>query len=329
MKKKISPTLIGAFVVGAIALTVAALLVLGSGEFMKKKFELVAYFDGSVKGLNEGAQVLLRGVNIGKVTEIQLLGDPERNSFAIAVYLEVYPDRITMPRRRDDLTTRQKIDLLIEIGLRAHLEQQSFITNMMMVVFKLEPDKPAVLRNLKRNRRYIEIPTVKSGMQELMDKVETLPIDEIVKSINDSLQGIDKVVNSPEIAESLAALRDTLVGTKTFVSNLNQELKPLSASVQETLGDARKLVRNVDAQVAPLAGNIGETLSAARAAIARAETAIESIGDTTREDSSLIYGLTEALQQLSETARALRALADYLDRHPEGLLRGKLGSKGE
>jgi paraquat-inducible protein B len=329
MKKKISPTLIGAFVVGAIALTVAALLVFGSGEFMKKKLELVAYFEGSVKGLNAGAPVILRGVNIGKVTEIQLLGDQENNTFEIAVFMEIYPERITMQRRRDDLNTKQKIDMLVQLGLRAQLETQSFITNMMMVVFKMQPDKPAVLRALKRDKRHIEIPTVKSAIQELMDKMETLPIDEIMTSIRETLQGIDRMVNSPEIKESVAALRDTMLGAKKLVNHLDKELGPLSASVQDTLGDARKLVRNVDAQVDPLAGNIGETLRAARAAIARAETAMESIENTTREDSSLIYGLTEALQQLSETARALRALADYLDRHPEGLLRGKLGSKGE
>jgi len=150
-----------------------------------------------------------------------------------------------------------------------------------------------------------------------------------VKSVNQTLQGIDRVVNSPEIQESVEALRDTLVGAKELVNHLDGELGPLSASVQGTLGDARKLVRNVDEQVDPLAANIGETLNAARAAIARAETAMGTIENTAREDSPLIYGLNETLKQLAETARALRVLADYLDRHPEGLLRGKLGSKGE
>jgi paraquat-inducible protein B len=54
-----------------------------------------------------------------------------------------------------------------------------------------------------------------------------------------------------------------------------------------------------------------------------------SVENTTREDSSLIVNLTEALQELSRAARSLRALADYLDQHPEALLRGKGGSGGE
>jgi len=325
MKKKIRPAIIGAFVVGATALTVAALLVFGSGEFLKKKFELVAYFDGSVKGLQPGSPVVLRGVTIGKVTGIDLLADPETNRFDIAVYLEVYPERITMPYRREDLSTKEKIDLLIEIGLRAQLEQQSFITNMMMVTFTMQPEKPAVLRDLKPDTRYIEVPTVKSAIQELVEKVETLPLDEIVRSIKETLEGIDRLVNSPEIRESAEALRDTLVGAKKLVNNIDRELGPLSASVQETLGDARRLVRNVDAKVDPVAAGLEETLGAARLALSRAESAMRSVEYTTREDSSLIYNLTQALEELTSAAGSLQALADYLDRHPEALLRGKLG----
>jgi paraquat-inducible protein B len=328
MKKKISPTLIGSFVVGAVVLAVAALLIFGTGEFMEKRMYLVTFFQSSVKGLNVGAPVLLKGVNIGKVTEIKLLGDPDTITYSIAVYFEVYPDRVTMEYRRHDLTEQQKIDILVGKGMRAQLESQSFITNMKMIVLNFTLDKPAVLVGLNRDRKYVEVPSVKSPLQEMMEKVENLPIQEIFRSINETLKGIDRVVNSQEITESVAALRDTMVGAKELVNNLDRELKPLSASVQETLRDARKLVRNVDAQVDPLAENIGTTLDAARTALEKAESAMNSIEDTTREDGSLIYSLNEALQELSSAARSLRILADYLDRHPEALLRGRGGSGG-
>ena len=67
MSKPASKTVIGMFVVGAIALVVIAIVILGSGKFFKRTFTAVCYFDGSIGGLNEGAPVVFRGVKIGSV----------------------------------------------------------------------------------------------------------------------------------------------------------------------------------------------------------------------------------------------------------------------
>ena len=62
MDRQASKTLIGAFVVGAVFLIVAGVLIFGGGQFMKKSQKYVLFFKGSVKGLNEGASVLFRGL---------------------------------------------------------------------------------------------------------------------------------------------------------------------------------------------------------------------------------------------------------------------------
>ena len=72
MSKPIGKPIIGAFVVGAVAIVVAGLFVLGGGKFLKKKYIHVMYFDGSVKGLKVGAPVTFRGVEIGTVTNIAI-----------------------------------------------------------------------------------------------------------------------------------------------------------------------------------------------------------------------------------------------------------------
>ncbi len=77
MKKQINPTRIGVFVVGAIALAVAAVIVFGSGRFFAEKYRYVSFFEGSVFGLNQGAPVICKGVRVGTVTAIELLSDPE------------------------------------------------------------------------------------------------------------------------------------------------------------------------------------------------------------------------------------------------------------
>jgi paraquat-inducible protein B len=57
MSKQANKTLIGAFVVGAIVLAVAGILVFGSGDFFSVRPMFVMYFEGSVSGLNVGAPV--------------------------------------------------------------------------------------------------------------------------------------------------------------------------------------------------------------------------------------------------------------------------------
>ena len=96
MSKQVNKTLIGAFVVGAIALLVAALVIFGSGAFFKNRPKFVMYFDTSVKGLNVGSPVNFRGVPIGAVTDIQLLFNTEDLKLKIPVFIELYPERIVV-----------------------------------------------------------------------------------------------------------------------------------------------------------------------------------------------------------------------------------------
>ena len=94
MSKQANKTVIGFFVVGAIALVVATVLILGSGKVFKKTFTAVCYFEGSVGGLNIGAPVVFRGVRIGSVKEVILRVDSKKLIFTIPVYIEIEPDEI-------------------------------------------------------------------------------------------------------------------------------------------------------------------------------------------------------------------------------------------
>ncbi len=92
MSKPANKTLIGAFIVGAVALAVVALVVFGSGKFFRKQTFWVSFFEGSVKGLNVGSSVVFRGVKIGEVSQIKVNFDSVTLSVNIPVIYEVYPD---------------------------------------------------------------------------------------------------------------------------------------------------------------------------------------------------------------------------------------------
>ena len=89
MNKKISPTLIGAFVIGAIALLVIAIIVFGSGRLFKQTREFVLYFETSVNGLRVGAPVKFKGVEVGSVKNIVLQLEKDTQVARIPVIIEI------------------------------------------------------------------------------------------------------------------------------------------------------------------------------------------------------------------------------------------------
>jgi len=331
MSKPANKTMIGLFVLGAIALVVIAIVTLGSGKLFKRTTPAVCYFDGSVGGLNVGAPVVFRGVKIGTVKEIGFRFDPKKASVMIPVFIELGQQRKGVTKEEVIETYKQ----LLERGLKAQLEMQSIVTGQLQVALDFYPDKPAKFVGI--DPEYLEIPTVQSPLQELQKKVEKIPIDQIFQKVLTAVEGIEKVVNSPEIPETVHSINEAA-----------KEIKPLAANLREAVQDVRKLVQNVDGQVGPLASNLNEavqdvkgtiknidsrigplgegferTVKAAEATITVAEKTMGNIEASVGENSTLFYELNQSLEEIRGLARSIRVLADYLERHPESVLWGK------
>jgi len=346
MSKPVNKTVLGGFVVAAIGLFVAAVLIFGSGQFFKRTELRVMYFDGSVKGLDVGSPLLFRGVKIGQVTKISLHLDASKKDVDIPVIVEYEPEAFLVVGGAVDKTDRVKNwrDLL-ERGLRARLETQSFVTGQLLVSVDFYPDTPYTLHE---DAPYLEIPTIPTTMQKLEKALEDLPLKELVTNLNSAIQSLNKLVNSPELKESVTHLNATLKEARDLVANVNAQVKPLSAGVSETLRDAQKLMRNADSQVASLGPNLDGAVGDARKliknvddsvdplrvglldmvknaneAIKNAESMLEELRSSAAADSALMYRITESLREIEKMAQSLRILADYLQTHPEALLKGK------
>ena len=350
MSKKASKTAIGGFVVGALALIVVGVLIFGSGKFLAKTQTYVMYFEGSVRGLNVGAPIVFRGVKIGSVTRIQLVANTDDLSFTIPVFVKTERRHFTLTGDETlDLSPEQQLALLVARGMRAQLIKQSMVTGQLIVELDFHPDKPAKL--MADNSEYMEIPTISSGMDDLVKQIEKAPIEDILNHVLSSVDGISKVVNSKEVKESLSSLEQTLKNLNKLVQNIDSRIDPLVATVEETVKDygklarnvdrqvkpvlsgiveterhANKLVKNVDAQVTLLGSRIDEAAKSANAALEEATKTLNTIEGLTSEDSQMMYQITTTLKELSAAARSIRVWADYLERHPEALVRGKGGS---
>jgi len=157
MSMRANPAVIGAFVVGAVALLVVALLVWGGTGLLRTKLDYVLFFDAAVTGLNKGAPVLARGVRVGEVTDVQLRwGTP-----LIAVYIAVEPE--TLKGTAKDGPARAIERAVREDGLRAQLRMQSFVTGVLYVALDVRPGTPIVLRGLER--RVPELPTIPTDLE--------------------------------------------------------------------------------------------------------------------------------------------------------------------
>ena len=334
MSKQANKTKIGAFVLGAIVLIVSGVLIFGSGKLLADLDTYVLYFEGSVKGLNIGAPVIFRGVKTGSVTDISLQYNPDDLSVHIPVVIDVERDRFESVTGKK----RRKVPLkeLIEKGLRAQLQQQSFVTGQLMVNLDFHPDEPAELVGQERDK-YPEIPTIASGLQKLTKTIEQLPLDEIVHKLAKSLDGIERIVNSPDLQGSIVSLKKALDSADKLLVHIDKNVDPLMASIEDTSDAARGAFVQAEKTLAmeegvpgELASNLRGTLTSAKDALASARDALKEAKETlaaykgvVSEDSDLIYEVNTAMRELSEAARSIRYFVDYIDRHPEALLRGK------
>jgi paraquat-inducible protein B len=264
-----------------------------------RKNQWLLYFDGGVRGLKSGAPVEIQGIQVGQVLDVNLEFDVEKEAFSIPVLIETEPDRIRSTGKMPEGAESQRImDYLVAKGMRAQLKTGSLITGQLLVTIDMHPEAPPAKINW--DGVYPELPTVPTAMEEittsltqLLKKLEKLPIEQIGYDLRDTVSGAKRLVNSPELQESAAALNDTLNQAQKFVAALNAgvapELKTAVSNLNAALIQAQKLSRSLNSNVAPQADR--------------------------------------TLKELQSAARSIKIWAEYLERHPEALIRGKSRSK--
>lgn len=346
MSKKANPTVIGGFVLGAMALVVAGVLAFGSGTLFRQAETFVSFFKGSVQGLTVGAPVSFRGVNIGKVSKILVNINPENEEIQIPVLMTFEADRIsyTGTTKFRDLTIKR----LIERGLRAQLVAQSLVTGQLMIELDFHPKSE--IRYVGALPEYPELPTVPSDLEKLLKRVEEIPLEKIADSLSEILTAVKNITTSghlDKIIENLAkvtrhldqlvlnldrqvqpvsrSITDTMESATDLVAGTNERIESISQQLAAAIDQADRLLRQIQAEATGIGDAIQKTAKTTQVTLNAAETATHRIGRMVASDSPLMYNLTSTLQQIATAAKALRNLAEYLERHPEALLQGKGG----
>jgi paraquat-inducible protein B len=240
----------------------------------------VYVFDESLRGLEPGAPVDLRGVLLGEVKEIGIQYNPVKKDFGMRVEALIYRERLRavmkeVPSEFEDRTTI--VNTLVEQGFRAQLRTGNLLTGQLYVALDFFPTAPRATVDWTKDPP--ELPTVPGGLKELQEtftrfasKLDKVPLDQI---------GLD--------------LQRTL------------------NTLQVTLHSVDRLVKRLDAEVAP----------EVRAALAEARRTLGTAERTLNPEAPLQQDLRDALHEIARAAQSLRVLTDYLERHPEAVIRGK------
>ncbi len=337
---------IGLFVLGAFVLAVTAVFYLGSGRLFSDTTRFVLFFQDSVSGLNVGAPVLFRGVKVGQVTDIQLMADAENLQVYIPVIVNIRPFGLQGQKSSPNL--EQTMDGLIARGLRGQLAMQSLVTGQFQICLDFHPQTPASLNGYSSN--YPEIPTVPSSLQELTNRVSNLPVQEMANQLQRSLQSLDHLLSHKDLEQSLVLLHQTLNNTAQLSHELKQELPRTLASfrsasdaaqvaVQEASKDisevagnlnkaakqGREVLYTADQRLGPLLAGLEQTFTSAGSTLEQTRTSLSQLSTLLSRDSGLNQELVKTLKDFQDAARSVQSLSDYLERHPEALLRGKQG----
>lgn len=261
MPKQPNKKLIGLFIILGFLLFLSLIGKVLSDKFFENDDNLVVmYFDESVKGLNVGSPVVFKGVEIGKVTKIELIADPYNLDFSIPVFARLTANQDLRNKNISLYRKRTSLNAFIKKGLRARLVTQSYLTGQLMVELEMLPDTPIHLEDKGTGRNAFEIPTVLSPIGELSKGFQDLPFRQTLEKFNTILDELEQ--DLPQILPKLAELSE----------NLNNIVKKNGPTVDDTMTN-----------------------------------------------------LNKTIYEIGDAAKALRNFADYIERHPEALLKGKGG----
>jgi paraquat-inducible protein B len=150
------------------------------------------------------------------------------------------------------------------------------------------------------------------------------------------MDGIAELVSSPELHASIGEIKDTLIAVKTLARDMDGKIEPLATSIDQTLtdvragiGDARELIARVDEGATPLMSKIQNAVESAQSALVQANQTLKSLEQIAEEGTQLRYEVSATLREISAASRSVRVLSDFIEQHPDAILRGRVNRTGE
>lgn len=313
---------VGAFILGALALVVAGILFFGGTRLFATSTRAVVFFGESVAGLDVGSPVTFHGVRIGSVQSIAIHFSTDTMTARIPVYLEIQPTRLIYEGKVLGGSAADYANL-VRAGLRAQLSLQSFVTGQLRVDLDFRPETPAEL--IGKTRDVPEIPAIPSELSQLRNQLTQLPLRELADTARQAFASVQRVSDHLDSALdplSKGALRTTDAATQTLHTT-EEAMRRIQAEAVAALRDLDSLLVDARNQLKARGGEVSRTLAAANRAVRDAETLLESLNGLAEARSQFRGDLESAVRDLAASASSLRGFAETIERDPNALLVGR------
>ncbi|WP_419603060.1 MlaD family protein, partial [Thiolapillus sp.] len=270
----------------------------------------ILYFDDSVRGLSVGASVEFRGIPVGKVLDISLEESIDDGLVRIAVLVGLEPDLVPFESLDPGLDEEERkaffhstLEKLVAKGLRARLITGNLLSGQLIV--DMDFDKEAEMASIDYSGKYPVLPTttgsltsITNSLVAILGKLKRLPLDEMGEHFLKVSEGMDALVNSEGLLDSVKSLSLVLDHADQILSIVGDKTTPMLDEMARLSTDARKMVQ-------------------------QAEKTLQQLEKSASDQGSMGGELINTMRELAAAARAVRGVADYLERHPEALLQGK------
>ncbi len=330
MKKKLSPTIVGAFVAGALALGLAALVSFGSGRFFNKPARfMVVLRQTSISGLEPGAAVKFSGVRVGRVQHVHARMDPDAGEAVVRVDCTInedaaaamFPPPVPPP---DEMVAR-----LVGNGMGAKLNF-SGITGLLYIDLVITPERRGQKVEFDSETGAAIIPAEASVLEELTETLTTIAANFARIDFPGISTDLRKVLVDLDVALKDLDLRGTLarinaaadsVGGLASDPSLRASLEKLNLSMAALHG----LLSDLRTEVPAIRGDLQKTLAEAATAMRDVSGAATRAQDLLGARGGLGGEIATTLEALKSAATAAEQLMDYLERNPGALVRGRAG----
>ena len=322
MSKRINTTTIGLFIVTGVALGVSGLLLFSSSKLFSSTRECIVYFDETLNGLNVGASVKYRGVTIGSVKRVMIRFSQATNDFAMPVIIE-FEEKLLKERldnNGDGMFSEKTLAEHVKLGLRATLQSESLVTGVLYIGLRPGTNAPPPVYH-QLEKHYFELPSETTQIQQFMNNLASLDIKSIENNLNALLTKLDTTIGSLQMTQINQGVTNLLHSVERLVNS--PEITNDLAAVKTTLDQFRALGEKLTSRIDPLADSLTNTLTEANRALAQFRGAAENMRTLVSPDSPLRNDLDQALRQLAGAGQSLSALLDFLKQHPNALITGR------
>ena len=328
MSIKSNPTVIGVFVLGAMAVAVAGIIFVGSVQIFSENEEFIIYFDESVSGLDIGSQVKFRGVPMGQVKDIFIRYNQIELSAHIPVLIEIEISRLANKLGISvDITDDEEYFEQVNEGLRAQLVMESFITGLYYIDLSYIEDAPPP-NFIQEKIIYKEIPSIKSPFAEIGQSATEIiarlsAID--IEKINNKLVSLLESANDAIDDVNFKKISDSLIDATESIAELvnSENVQAVLENLKTALAEIRNLSLKLEENIDPVLAGADATNQEVQKTLVSLRNTADRIEEALTPESSIRYEVERALSELSAAAQSIQQLSDYLERNPRSLLTGK------